>query len=517
MNIAGYVLGLLLAIKLAIRFFKGYRPPRWRKRDHVEIAGERSTEAPLPAGSSQGKGETRDSRQFMQPLSLPAMKSARKFTAANLSKALAVLTVAILGFCLVSALNAFSTYDETALSFEYHSFLKWLPHSLDSHRTWLTFWNYLALACSFWAVRDWLLGQTAAEQRAERRGKESGIECQRTAGSATVELSHALTIQRSNAPTSPFFPARLRRLLWLLAINGGLLGVEAIAQRFEGSGKLLFLVKPHVNPGAESQFGPYAYRSNAAQYFNLVWPVTLGFWWVVHRSGGLRRGAHHLLLVSSAIMAACPIISISRGGALITVAILVFAALAFAIIHFLYPPRRPEDSTAVKPALPAVMLFVVAALALGFSLGWRALGPRMTELSEGFEGREEMYAAARPMTGDYPLFGVGPGAYATVFQLYRISTDTYWPAQLHNDWLETLITFGWVGTSLIVLALVVVLLRWFAPGGGIHGGRRFTILMWFALAGCLLHARFDFPFQIYSILFLFLVLCAVTMNLGRKV
>jgi O-antigen ligase len=162
------------------------------------------------------------------------------------------------------------------------------------------------------------------------------------------------------------------------------------------------------------------------------------------------------------------------------------------------------------------MLFVVVALALGFLLGWKALRPRMTELREGFEGREEMYAAARPMTRDYPLFGVGPGAYETVFQLYRISTDTYWPAQLHNDWLETLVTFGWVGTIPIVLALAVVVARWFAPDGGIHGARRFMILMWLALAGCLMHARFDFPFQIYSILFLFLVLCAVTMSLGRR-
>src|SRR5712671_4505408 len=29
MNIAGYVLGLLLTVKLAIRHFKDYRPPRW--------------------------------------------------------------------------------------------------------------------------------------------------------------------------------------------------------------------------------------------------------------------------------------------------------------------------------------------------------------------------------------------------------------------------------------------------------------------------------------------------------
>jgi hypothetical protein len=65
-------------------------------------------------------------------------------------------------------------------------------------------------------------------------------------------------------------------------------------------------------------------------------------------------------------------------------------------------------------------------------------------------------------------------------------------------------------------ALVLVLLRWFLPGGAIHGGRRFVGMMWIALAGCLIHARWDFPFQIYSILFVFLVLCAVLSVLTRR-
>jgi len=58
-------------------------------------------------------------------------------------------------------------------------------------------------------------------------------------------------------------------------------------------------------------------------------------------------------------------------------------------------------------------------------------------------------------------------------------------------------------------------LRWFFRGG-IHGGRRFVILMWLALAGCLVHARFDFPFQVHSILFLFILLCAILVNLSRR-
>ena len=70
-------------------------------------------------------------------------------------------------------------------------------------------------------------------------------------------------------------------------------------------------------------------------------------------------------------------------------------------------------------------------------------------------------------------------------------------------------------SGLIALAFGTVLLRWFARGG-IHGGRRFTLLVWLALAGCLVHARYDFPFQVHSIVFLFLVICAIQFNLTRR-
>jgi hypothetical protein len=139
----------------------------------------------------------------------------------------------------------------------------------------------------------------------------------------------------------------------------------------------------------------------------------------------------------------------------------------------------------------------------------------MEEFEVGLELRERMFDVARPMARDYPWYGTGPGTFGWVFQLYRGATDAYWPAQLHNDWLETRITFGRLGCLLLGVALVLVILRWFIPGG-IHGGRRFVSLIWLALAGVLAHARWDFPFQIHSIVFLFILWCAVLLTLSRK-
>ena len=457
MNLGGYGLGILLLTKLFVRRLKGYVAPRWENF------------------SSHSATKTR----HRDPL------------ARLLTRGLAGLTFAVLIFCLVSAINARSTYNPDIRLFEYHNCLAWLPHSRDSHRTWFTFWTYLGLAASFWAVRDWLLGMAPDEERAIR-GSEN----------------HSSGMPR-------LLPGRLRRLLWVLCLNGAVLGLECIVQRASGTGKLLFMVQPLVNPQGESQFGPYHYRANAAQYFNLLWPVSLGFWWLLQRAGGLRFRAHHLLLFCAVIMAACPIISTSRGGALVAAGMLVLALIFMAATNFLAPEWLVGDSRARRRTAVMLGLFAVLTLALGAWLGWDSLEPRMEQLGEGFQNREEMYAAARPMAADYPMFGTGPGTFGSVFQLYLISSDTYWPEQLHNDWLETQITFGWMGLAMLLAALACVVLRWFLPGG-IRGSRRFVVLIWLALAGCLIEARFDFPFQIHSILLLFLVLCAVLFSLSYR-
>lgn len=435
MNIAGYVLGLALFLKLSIRLLKGYKPPRW-------------LDSPKP-----------------------------------LFIALCVVTFLLLLYCLIAAMNARATFIRLEYRFEYYDCLRWLPHSLDSTASWVWFWNYLALGLSFWATRDWLLGK------------------------ASQDLS--------TPESAALLPGRLRLLLWVLALNGALLGIEGIIQRLEGSGKLLFLVQPRVNPMAQSQFGPWAYRGSAASYFNLLWPACVGFWWALQRKGHHRGRFRHLILGCAAVMAACPFVSTSRGGAFIAIALIVSCVALMLGLTLLTKRGR----TALKSnlgTLALVIVFGALASGLGVYYGWKDLKPRLDDHSmrEGFNIREEMNIRALPMARDYPIFGTGPGTFEPVFSLYRQTEETYWPAQLHNDWLETRITFGWAGCFLIAAAFAIVIVSWFAPGG-IHGTRRLVLLTWLGLAGCLAHARFDMPFQIYSILFLWVVFCAMLASLTR--
>ena len=458
MNIAGYALGILLLAKLFIRGSKGYTALRWENY------------------SMHSATKTR----HRHPL------------ARLLARSLAGLTLAVLAYCLVSALNARATFNSDTRLFEYHRCLAWLPHSLDSHRTWFIFWTYLGLAASFWAVRDWLLGMTPAEERAVRNsdfaGHKPSFAILRPAAADALAALH----QRRAAGRGVHCPARER--LHQIVVHEATVGesgrrksVWAVSLSFQCrpilqsalAGVPRFLVEPAIAIGDSS------------------------FAFVI-------RNSHHLLLLCAAIMAACPIISTSREGALVAAGMLVLAVIFLAVFG-----ARGSAFRSPHSAYGMLGFFFVLTLALGWYFGWHSLAPRLEQIGEGYQYREAMYDAAKPMAADYPIYGTGPGTFGTVFQFFLVSPSTYWPEQLHNDWLETRITFGWAGMALLLAALACVGLRWFVPGG-IRSGRRFVVLIWLALAGCLIEARFDFPFQIHSILFLFLVFCAALFSMSQR-
>jgi O-antigen ligase len=205
------------------------------------------------------------------------------------------------------------------------------------------------------------------------------------------------------------------------------------------------------------------------------------------------------------LIAVAPTVSTSRGGVLILAA----DSVAVMIVVWLGLGRERWG------ARMGFALAVALAAIFGVVLGWKELWPRLQELKAGFALREEMYGMGWKMFSDYPAFGTGPGTFNALGQLYRANPEEYWPAQLHNDWLETLATFGVIGAGMIWLALATVFTRWW-ESGTIRASRYFVWCAWIALAGCLIHARWDFPFQMYSIVHLFLVISAMLMGVSQK-
>ncbi|MBI4326083.1 MAG: O-antigen ligase family protein [Chloroflexi bacterium] len=484
MNLGGYLLGGLLIIKWLTRWRTGYRPPQWSDPSLPEMAGDNNRHRP-----------------------------------SSITALMAVLTMLLLAYCLTSALNARATFYLEELRFDYHPYIPWLPHSYDRGASWFAFWSYLGLACFFWSLRDWLLGKTRQDRHAER---EEGYQESRSSSTLPAlrpdwpfsQSALGTPYSALRRPHFPFIPERLRRLFWVLCLNGAVLGLEAILQRLNGTNKLLWLIEPRWNKAADSQFGPYPYRSNAAQYFNLLWPVCLGFWWTLRRRAKeVRRkvtrigeGSHLILLPCAIIVTACPIISISRGGAIVS---LLAMLLAFPIL--IVAGRRGRWPI----QLGVFMIFAATTCFAGY-LGWEKLQERFeTIFTDVMSGRGEIYQNAVQMARDFPTLGTGPGSFAALYQLYRPNPYQVWHGYVHDDWLESRITFGWVGFSLIMLLLLLILARWFGSGG-ILAKWEFVALIWLALGGCLAHAKVDFPFQTHSVVFLFTLLCCVLSCVSRK-
>lgn len=400
-------------------------------------------------------------------------------------RVLAVLSVLVPALVLVSVLNARATADYwkfgTELVYLPGEPVSWLPSSYDRSGSLPAFWGWSALALVFWAARDWFLGKSRDERRS------------------------------SDEDPAEVLPDRIRLWLWTLVLSSTVLAMTSMVQRFDGTGKLLWARTPIIKSEPSFHFGPYAYRTNAAQYFNLVWPVALGFWWSLRNAAKARgartgAGAHVLLVPCTLILAASPLISSSRGGALVMGVLSVGALFVFLTGNRIWQGGRWLLATA----------FFAVPVVLGLVLGGETLSKRFVETAKDpLNGRGEIYKTARRMSDDAGWFGTGAGSFTALNGLYR--TDPNQPVQgyVHNDWWETQITLGWIGLGALVVMLLLVPVIAFGSRGR-SPSRESTGLVALALLGILGHAVGDIPFQVRSLLFQFLVTLAMASAMGRR-
>jgi O-antigen ligase len=270
----------------------------------------------------------------------------------------------------------------------------------------------------------------------------------------------------------------------------------------------LWSVRPRFNQYSWMQFGPFNYRSNGAQYLNLIWPVALAFWWALNqqRRKKLGEGAEFLLLPFTALMFGASFMANSRGGVLVAIGV----ALGVVGI-FVYAYRR---AGLWKPALILGIAFLMGAGGLG--LTWDRFKGRLDEGNiNTLGGRTLIYENAQRIVEDFPWFGTGAGTFSPMYQLYRKDPGDVWYAAAHDDYLQTIITFGRIGFTIIAAIFVLVFAYWFLARG-VPTSEVFVAFIWLAVAGFMLHARFDFPFQIYALLQLFITHCAILTTLARR-
>lgn len=403
------------------------------------------------------------------------------------ARLLAAGTVLILLQVGISVWNARAevAWNVQGLDFIYRdSYIDWLPTTYDFAATRKALFRYLAFAAAFWAVRDWI----RIKSRGERHRAEDGRD-------------------RDDVGR---VPDRIRILGWTVALNGALMALLGILHRLDGSKDVLWVISL-PNPQIAMTFGSYPYRANAAQYLNLMWPIALGLWWAL-RTEALRPSEkpfrmgerpYPILLICVAVMLGGIVMAASRGGIFIALAQLVFAVGILG---------RSLKGTGARIGLIAACFGSIAA-------AWFMAGDLLTKRFENtlvddtMSGRTVIYESAHKIAADFPVWGSGAESFVAVNGLYRSTHRNIWHGYVHDDWLETRATLGWVGLGASLLLLLSVGASK-AVSGRVPIGGEMMALMTLGMLGMLLHAKFDFPFQIPSLHLSFLVFAAVFSLIG---
>jgi Flp pilus assembly protein TadD len=229
---------------------------------------------------------------------------------------------------------------------------------------------------------------------------------------------------------------RRDRLLATVALSGLAVSAVGLLAALAGRAPLLEPRLTFVNP------------NHLAGFLNLTSFVSLGF---ALRSRGRTR---LLWLIAFAVAASGVFLSLSRGGiAAFFVGAAVFGVLSLRRLGQEAGPRRPWRLAAVPAAL-AVALAVAA---------WLAFDPVLAEMrtvkGATSEAKARLWPAAASMLWEFPLTGVGRGAFATAFASRKAEPEAYTFTHAENEWIQPLVDLGIPVGLLLVGAVLWTWLR----------------------------------------------------------
>ena len=362
----------------------------------------------------------------------------------------------------------------------------------------------------------------------------------------------------------------LYALLIAVFFTGVLVAAIGFIQRFSWNGKILWFFIPYdwgvaAHTAAPRASGPFVDADHFANYLGLIFPLAVAC--ALFCISTVRKRLQPALLIACAvcvlILFTAILLSLSRGGwtgALLGLVILVWLCpwrlsaagrkhggesteqgarsrqdegqgnhfkirLAnFAIFRLNHGVHRffkkPEASLArisfiVFPLLLIVSLFFVGPDARE-QVDMR-LGETVVDAS-GLWGRTMLWNDSLGMLHDFPLFGVGLGAWPELFVRYqRPPWSLSFYREAHNDYLQLLAETGVVG---------FILLAWFFFRQGkllIRAVKNTSPRLLPLMAGIVaalgtmaFHEFFDFNLQIPANAFLFTLLFAVGLRMARS-
>jgi len=296
----------------------------------------------------------------------------------------------------------------------------------------------------------------------------------------------------------------LLRLWYVIGLVGGSISFLGLLQKATGAQMIFWQPPPPPEFGVTTFFATYFYHGNAGSFLNLVWPLSAGL--VIRAfTSQSRPGLRALWTIVFVITITGVLANTSRMAQVVAFVLLVVIGL-----HFGPGLLRRLPGAQKSVAIAGALALVFALIALAQAAHLEQPLSRWQSVSEHIP-TDARWQASRVALGALPgagLFGFGPGTFRVVFPGYNIESSLAVRGSwrfLHEDYLQTVLEWGWLGSSLWALLFF---------GGitvGILSYRRYAMRSWMprrcvmqpvaiiALAGVAIHALVDFPFQIESI------------------
>jgi O-antigen ligase len=295
----------------------------------------------------------------------------------------------------------------------------------------------------------------------------------------------------------------LLRLWCAVALAGGSIAFLGLLQKATGAPMIFWGPGPHE--ALATFFASYYYHGNAGAYLNLVLPLTSGLAvrsFVTPSNAGMRA----LWLSTFVVTLAAVFANTSRMAQ--TIAVLLLIGLLVVL-----GPRllRKFSRTEKNIALAGAGAILLALFAVAQASHLEEPVKRWEHLSENITTDARWRVAGVALKEAVPeagLFGFGPGSFRAVFPWFNMSSTA--PALgswrfLHNDYLQTIIEWGWIGaglwTLIYLVGIIVAVRRLRSTDARAWAPRRRLLLplVVLALVGVAIHAAVDFPLQIASI------------------
>ena len=297
----------------------------------------------------------------------------------------------------------------------------------------------------------------------------------------------------------------LLRLWYVIGVAGGSVAFLGLLQKATGAQMIFWQAPPsRLDLRVSTFFATYYYHGNAGAFLNLVWPLSAGL--VIRAFSSRRRsGMRAIWTIILIVTVAGVLANTSRTAQVVALLLVLVICVQFgpAILRTLSGGRK-------SVAIAGVLAIVLAMVALAQSTHleqplnrWQSEGQRIAS-----DARWRACRVAMGALPDVGFFGFGPGTFRVVFPTYNIGSANEAPGTwrfLHEDYFQTLLEWGWLGSSLWCLlffggiAVGIFSYNKVARRDWTPRRRVMQPLVIIALIGVALHALVDFPLQIESI------------------